>query len=541
MNTRTHAWISSLLVGGLLAATQIQAEPDTVTAEAQSEKILLQPEDEPKPIQMLRTTSNYTIVSAPIEPLHMEPPTLPDLSPYTAAAVQEKVRLAQHSTGHAKLQRMLQQDTLKEFTGGDGRLGEWVKRQREMPQAIFIEGGYITPREMAQQLPKRYFEEIEPGVFIARVPIIVGHDSSLHLDAKVKDLRLSQDRGSFLINDGKLFITDSRLTAWNEAKQAPAWWKKEDTGKFRPFLNSWGGTETYIVSSTVTSLGYSGSKSYGVSISQYSPSMDPKMKRGHPTGWLIDSMFDDMWYGFYCYEADDVVLLGNTYKNNIVYGIDPHDRSRRLIIANNTAYGTVQKHGIIISREVNDSWIFNNRSYDNTLSGIVIDRSSVNNVIAYNESYQNHSDGITVYESGSNLFWGNRAFNNRRHGIRIRNSVDVKLYENLSIGNQLTGIYGHIKDISDTDRDIDLDPFDTKISLLVVGGKLAGNGSGPISVDSPLSLEMYAVDMLAPTKSTGITLGGVLGLNQELILDMLVRKQQAVLIDPVESQQELLQ
>lgn len=45
--------------------------------------------------------------------------------------------------------------------------------------------------------------------------------------------------------------------------------------------------------------------------------------------------------------------------------------------------------------------------------------------------------------------------------------------------------------------------------------------------------------MLAPTKSNGITFNGVLGENQEQILDLLVRQKRAVLIDPVESQSEL--
>lgn len=44
---------------------------------------------------------------------------------------------------------------------------------------------------------------------------------------------------------------------------------------------------------------------------------------------------------------------------------------------------------------MNDSFIFNNRSYDNHLSGLVIDRNSINNLIAYNEIYRNHTDGIT--------------------------------------------------------------------------------------------------------------------------------------------------
>jgi poly(beta-D-mannuronate) C5 epimerase len=246
-----------------------------------------------------------------------------------------------------------------------------------------------------------------------------------------------------------------------------------------------------------------------------------------------------MYYGFYCYEARDVVIKGNTYRDNVVYGIDPHDRSHGLIIADNSVFGTQKKHGIIISREVNDSWIFNNRVYDNQLSGLVIDRNSVNNLVAYNQIYRNQSDGITVYESPDNLLWGNRIIGNLRHGIRLRNSVNMRLYENLSISNGLTGVYGHIKDLSDTDRNIALDPFDTQVSMLLVGGRLAGNGSGPLSIDSPLSVELYRVDLMAPSKSTGISFSGILGERQEEILDLLVRQQKAVLIDPVERQAEL--
>jgi poly(beta-D-mannuronate) C5 epimerase len=267
--------------------------------------------------------------------------------------------------------------------------------------------------------------------------------------------------------------------------------------------------------------------------------MSKQMGRAEPTGWIIGSEFSDMWYGFYCYETQDFVVKSNTYRDNIVYGIDPHDRSHRLIIADNDVYGTKKKHGIIISREVNDSWIINNRTHDNKLSGVVIDRNSVNNLIAYNEIYRNHTDGITLYESGDNLIWGNKVISNRRHGIRIRNSVNIRLYENIAMANGLTGLYGHIKDLSDTDRDIKLDPFDAEVSMIVVGGELAGNGTAPLSIDSPLSVELYRVSMLAPTKSSGISLNGVLGENQAQILDMLVRQKQAVLIDPVETQTQM--
>jgi poly(beta-D-mannuronate) C5 epimerase len=468
----------------------------------------------------------YQIRSAPAEPLKMDPPRLPDLTPFTPEAVREKI--VTKPAGQVSLRRMIGMDQLTEFTGGDERLREWVTRQGGMPQALVVEGGYVTPATLAKAQPK-YFHEVEPGIYVLRLPLVVMPGATLHVDEKTRDLRLSKDRGAFLVNDGKLFVTDSRITAWREAENRQDWFEKK--GEFRPFINAWGGTETYIVNSTISSLGYTKSKSYGFSISQYSPSMAPKMGRDHPTGWLLNSMWDDMWYGFYCYEADDVVIRGNTYRNNLVYGIDPHDRSRRLIIAENTAYGTRQKHGIIVSREVNDSWIFNNRSYDNELSGIVIDRSSVNNVLAYNETYRNKSDGVTIYESGDNLLWGNKAYNNERHGIRVRNSVNVKLYENLVVSNGKLGVYGHVKDLSNTDRDILLDPFETNISMLIVGGKLVANASGPMGVDSPLSLELYRVQMLSPTKSAGITLPGILGPYQDKILDLLVRQDKPVLID----------
>lgn len=483
----------------------------------------------------LQQAKTYTISSPPTAPLEMAKPALPDLSGYTDAAMEKKIVRAK--PGKISIRRMMQEDALKDFIGGDNKMAEWVVRQHGIPQAIFVDDGYMNLKDLLGKVPKQYLSETSPGVFLAKLPIVVGRKGILEIDKKTQELRLSQESGSFLINDGQLFVRDTKVTGWSEKANGPAMFKSPK--EFRPFLLAWGGTETYISNTKMASFGYANSKSYGVSISQYTPNMAKVLKRPEPTGWIINSEFSDMWYGFYCYETTNFVIKGNTYKDNIVYGIDPHDRSHGLIIADNTVYGTKKKHGIIISREVNDSFIFNNRSYDNKLSGLVLDRNSVNNIVADNEFYRNHTDGITLYESGDNLLWGNKVIANRRHGIRVRNSVNIKLYENTSMANGLTGLYGHIKDLTDTDRDIALDPFDAKVSLIVVGGELAGNGSGPLSIDSPLSVELYRVSMLAPTKSSGISFNGVLGDRQEEILDLLVRQQKAVLIDPVERQTEL--
>ncbi|MGF6202136.1 mannuronan 5-epimerase AlgG [Pseudomonas laurylsulfatiphila] len=483
----------------------------------------------------LQQAKTYTVSSAPTAPLELARPTLPDVSGYTAEAIAKKI--VRSKIGKVSLRRMMQEDALKDFIGGDNKMAEWVVRQHGIPQAIFVDDGYMNLKDLAKKVPKQYFSETSPGVFLSRLPIVVGRHGILEIDKQTQELRLSQEGGAFLVNDGQLFVRDTKITGWREKDNGPATFNSPK--EFRPFLLSWGGTETYIANSKIASFGYANSKSYGVSISQYTPNMAKVLKRPEPTGWIVGSEFSDMWYGFYCYETRDFVVKGNTYKDNIVYGIDPHDRSHGLIIADNTVHGTKKKHGIIISREVNDSFIFNNRSYDNHLSGLVIDRNSVNNLIAHNEIYQNHTDGITLYESADNLLWGNRVLSNRRHGIRIRNSVNIRLYENVAMANGLTGVYGHIKDLSNTDRDIKLDPFDAQVSLIVVGGELAANGSGPLSIDSPLSVELYRVSMLAPTKSSGISFTGILGERQDEILDLLVRQQKAVLIDPVERQTEM--
>ncbi len=487
-----------------------------------------------KVVKELQQAKTYTVSSAPTAPLELATPTLPDLKGYTAEAAAAKI--VRTKVGKVSVRRMMQENALKDFIGGDNKMAEWVVRQHGIPQAIFLDDGYMNLKDLAKKVPK-YVIETSPGVYLAKIPIVVGQKGILEIDKQTQELRLSQEGGSFLVNDGQMFISDTKVTGWREKDNGPATFRSPN--EFRPFLLAWGGTETYIVNSKMASFGYANSKSYGVSISQYTPNMAKVLKRPEPTGWIIGSEFSDMWYGFYCYETRDFVIKGNTYKDNIVYGIDPHDRSHRLIIADNTVYGTKKKHGIIISREVNDSFIFNNRSYDNKLSGLVIDRNSVNNLIAYNEIYKNHTDGITLYESADNLLWGNKVISNRRHGIRIRNSVNIRLYENVSMANGLTGLYGHIKDLSDTDRDIKLDPFDAQVSLIVVGGELAANGSGPLSIDSPLSVELYRVSMLAPTKSSGISFSGILGERQDEILDLLVRQQKAVLIDPVERQTEM--
>ena len=475
-----------------------------------------------------KESRDYIVRSVEPSGLAMQPPELPDISGYTRKAALNKI--VRRAPGEVRLQRMVERTEFNEFVGSDGRLATWAQRQRQNPVAIVLSEGLFRLSDVQAAVEEYQLETTAKGIYTLRLPLLIDASATLLIDGTVRSLRLSQQAGAFLVNDGRLFVADSEIVAWDEAAAAPA--PYVDKQRFRPFLIAWGGSETFLLNSRFVHLGYGGTKSYGISFSQYSKSVDRHRYRPRPTGWILDSTFDGLLYGFYCYEADDVVIVNNVYKNSVVYGIDPHDRSNRLIIAQNTAFGTRQRHGIIVSREVNDSWIFRNESYDNTGSGIMVDRQSTGNVVAYNKVHGNGSDGITIYESPDNLLYANQSIGNQAHGYRVRNSVGIKLYENRAVANAYTGINGHIRALNDPTRDLSLDPYDTRISMVVVGGRLIHNGGGPISIDQPVSVELYDVDMFAPANTTGVQMSGVLGRHLPEVLDVMIRQRQAVVIEP---------
>lgn len=456
-------------------------------------------------------------------------PKRPDLSGYTRKNMEARLAAIPAKPPKVALRKMFKQFELHDFTDG-GRAREWATRQLSFPKAIYINSGVVTLKDIARQVGnKQFFEKLGEHRYMSRLPIVVTHNATLVMRGDT--LRLSQDRGAFLVVDGQYFAFDSMLIGWNEAKNEPAPY----TGphQFRPFMLGWGGSQIYMDNDFVANLGYDQSKSYGVSLSQYTSGSKALLSRPRPTGWILHSRFEHIYYGFYCYEAENVVILKNHYRNNIIYGIDPHDRSRHLIIADNDVSGSHKKHGIIVSRDVDDSWIIDNRSHDNTLSGIVLDRSSEHNVVAWNRTYRNGGDGITLYESPNNIIWGNKVVSNKRNGIRVRNSTEVKVYNNQVLANGTFGVVGQTKDLSGTDRNMTEDPYKQEVSLTLVGGELSHNGSGPVFIDPPQYLYMYGVDLRFPSSGNGVSFRGVLDFYHDRIIRAMMQKKRVVSVHPV--------
>ena len=203
----------SLLAGALLlasAAAFATVEPAKPVQQGKSATIA-------KGLQQAKT---YTVSSAPTAPLDLAKPKLPDTSGYTAEAIAAKI--VRTKPGKISVRRMMQENALKDFIGGDNKMAEWVVRQHGIPQAIFVDDGYMNLKDLAKKLPKQYFSETSPGVFLAKLPIVVGNKGILEIDKQTQELRLSQEAGSFLVNDGQLFVRDTKITGWSEKANGPA-------------------------------------------------------------------------------------------------------------------------------------------------------------------------------------------------------------------------------------------------------------------------------------------------------------------------------
>lgn len=362
-----------------------------------------------------------------------------------------------------------------------------VSQNLTWPHYIAVTSGTVTLGKLLRDLPettRRRFLQPSGDALVIRAPIIILPGATLLMSgAEFGSYRLSSQSGSFIAVAGTLRVQDTEIVGFDEAKDAPAFATEADKALFRPFITAWGGSDLKIGGSRLAMLGYDSGKAYGLTQSSGAAVQSLyNLGSGSPTGEIVDNSFENLRYGYYSYEAEDVALIGNEYRDNIVYGIDPHDRSRRLVIALNTSYGAAKKHGIIVSREVDDSFIIGNMSLRNAGSGLMLDRLSQRNLIYANTSIDNGGDGLTFYESGCNFAAANYLANNARAGIKIRNSTDVTLQANGLQENKESGVDIYVADLRNSpegqSRNFVLDPFEPLTTAALSANRFKNNGTG---------------------------------------------------------------
>tara|TARA_A200000113_G_scaffold186846_1_gene174118 strand:+ start:2058 stop:5075 length:3018 start_codon:yes stop_codon:yes gene_type:complete len=376
------------------------------------------------------------------------------------------------------------------FSSAIGNAGFTDKQDSIAPVLIYIQDGIADISMVYDSLRAQGLDDYitRDGMnYLIRRPIFVDHGATFILSGhEIEELKLSQESGAFLVNAGEMYIADIKLSSWSEKNKQLAYMKGNSKKRvFRPYITGWSASKTFIAGSELSGLGYSNAKSYGLSLTwgpKQLKELDKKRAAHRPTGIIVDNSFYNAYYGFYSYEADDVIVVGNEYKDNVIYGIDPHDRSERLIFGYNTAYDSQKKHGIIISREVNDSFLVGNISFDNKGTGLMIDRESINTMIYGNTAFGNKQDGLTLFESDCNIIASNHLLNNKKAGVRIRNSIDLGMFYNHVEGNKKAGVAAYTVDLlsnaAQETRDFDLDPFHEVGAASIVGNTFTQNGTG---------------------------------------------------------------
>lgn len=400
---------------------------------------------------------------------------IPDISSFTVEAVRALVPAERN--GKAEICLSKDEHVLNESFRRD-RGKDLQKRQGTAEtRVIKLRGGTLSLQELAAQINDEEIIHVNKRVATLRLPILVGNDAALVIDGKeTPEVRLSTSRGSFIANAGELYVVDAKVTSWEETTESPTLFTSKY--EFRPFISSYIRSETYLANSRFFHLGFHAPTAYGISLSSEPEREDPSKAKDWPTGQLVGNEFHGLYYGFYSYEARSVKIIDNKYNDCVLYGIDPHDRSIDLIIARNSAVGTRERHGIIGSRGISNSFIFDNVAHSNQGSGIMLDRECSGNVISGNKVYKN-GQGIAIYESCSNIVADNMVVQNAKSGIRVRNSVDIDVFGNDVVANGDYGLEASSKRLSDHDKRAQRgDTYTKEVALRVYRNVVAGNRGG---------------------------------------------------------------
>lgn len=408
-------------------------------------------------------------------------PSLPDLSKYTTASVEATIpdvlpgRAEVRAMGDSTLFPYL---SLESMTDGFA-----IRQDRDEPVSIELASGVFDFSTLAGVLNDPSLLERTTEAWVLKAPVIVGPSATLVVRGQENALKLSKERGAFIASFGKLYIVDTSVQGWQEEKNRPA--AQENEKDFRPYIVSWSGSRTWIAGSRFENLGYRFTKAYGVSFASSLPMQQDNPSVAPPEGWIVNSSFSGLYYGFYGFEASNVAIVNNIYKDNIVYGIDPHGNSRNMIIAANEISGTKQRHGITLAQDVQGSWVFGNRSHDNAGSGIVLDNNCGGNIVMGNAIERNGGDGLSFFESSGNIALNNVVSANAKSGIRVRNSLNTILRGGKVMDNGLYGIAAYASSPEEDDAgDEDADAFEKAVSLDLEGVEMTGNLQGQFQFSS---------------------------------------------------------
>lgn len=382
------------------------------------------------------------------------------------------------------------------FFQGGGRLYRLVTQQQGEPRAIVVHsGGWTLPRlvEALKGQPDVLLRQ--GGNYLLRVPLLLEAGSSLVV-SEGESLRLSRERGAFIISMGTLHLRKARLEGWDDARGKPVE-MADDGASFEPFVVGWSGARILISDSTVTGLGFGENLAQGVTLA-----VGPQGLAGYTLpppaqANIQDSHFEGMYSAIHATATPDLRLCRNQFVGSRLHAIHLDDGSSGLILRNRVT-ATRGAYGLYFNKGVSNVQVLENDISENNRSGISISDSR-DILLARNEIRQNF-DAVYLQDADQVFLADNRILDNQRHGLSVRNVGRIQLQGDRIGPNQGVGILARSEASASVPKSASPPPTTQHYSRFVA---LAQAAQPAAAVSSTLGVSRAPGDSAASGASSG--------------------------------------
>lgn len=308
------------------------------------------------------------------------------------------------------------------FFQGGGRLYRLVAQQQGVPHAIIIRSGTWSLASLASRLAGEEGALRRQGdTYLLRMPLLLGNGAGL-LVKPGESLRLSRERGAFIVSMGELHLRKARLEAWDELRNAPPL-PQPDASAFRPFLLAWSGSATVIGQSTMAGLGFEENLAGGLTLAVGPAGLAGYTLPEPPRVMVHDSRFEAMHEGVQASAVPGMRLCRNQFEASRQYAVHLENGSSGWVVGNRIS-GTEGAYAVYASG-VSDMKFVANEIVENRRSGIAISDSR-DIVLAENQLRQNF-DALFLQRTEEVLMTDNHMLDNQRHGVSLSQVGRVRL------------------------------------------------------------------------------------------------------------------
>jgi parallel beta-helix repeat protein len=385
------------------------------------------------------------------------------------------------------------------FFQGGGKLYRLVGQQKGVPMAIVLGSGQWRLAQLQAALAAHPGAMQRQGqAYLLRLPLLVQAGAGIIVQ-KGEALRLSRDRGAFIINLGTLHLSQARLEAWDEVRKAPATAavpastsasasastaapavkpatasattsalaSDSATGAatpisatetatpvapattaaavaaaangagFQPFLLGWSGSRTVIHESTVSGLGFAEGLSHGLEFAAGPIGLAGLELPAPPKVFISGSELSGLYSGVHATAVPELRICRNRFLGSRLNAVHL-DIGSGGIVADNLVTGTEGPYALYFNKNASNVWVLRNDISENRRSGLSIN-DSADIVIAGNTIRQNF-DAVFLQASERILFADNEILDNQRHGVSLRDAGPVRLQNDRIGPNRGVGI-----------------------------------------------------------------------------------------------------